>query len=279
MRIYYKKKFWAGVGALLLGLALPGTCLFVGWERFDLKDAVLTMFMVLSGISGILRSLDREKARQDRDEDRDERTRYNTYRSRALTFRVLFCLNFAIWPGASSVGGGQVNRKSTSRRLFPAWCCLSWAGSPGSPAISTMSSRGENEMRIYNKRNFAAGILSLALAVACGVVLAVTGFQTKWLIALVLLLAAGGFDLWWSLSRESRLPRVDERDQAVSRKSAWLAYRIVANGCWIVSLAALVVYGISRIPAALAVTITLDAVTIGAFAALLGAEFYYEKRM
>ena len=42
-------------------------------------------------------------------------------------------------------------------------------------------------MRIYNKRNFAAGILSLALAVACGVVLAVTGFQTKWLIALVLL--------------------------------------------------------------------------------------------
>ena len=72
---------------------------------------------------------------------------------------------------------------------------------------------------------------------------------------------------------------VDERDQAVSRKSAWLAYRIVANGCWIVSLAALVVYGISRIPAALAVTITLDAVTIGAFAALLGAEVYYEKRM
>ena len=129
-------------------------------------------------------------------------------------------------------------------------------------------------MRIYNKRNFAAGILSLALAVVCGVVLAVTGFQTKWLIALVLLLAAGGFDLWWSLSRESRLPRVDERDQAVSRKSAWLAYRIVANGCWI-----LVVYGISRIPAALAVTITLDAVTIGAFAALLGAEVYYEKRM
>ena len=67
MRIYYKKKFWAGVGALLLGLALPGTCLFVGWERFDLKDAVLTTFMVLSGISGILRSLDREKARQEQE--------------------------------------------------------------------------------------------------------------------------------------------------------------------------------------------------------------------
>ena len=275
MRIYYKKKFWAGVGALLLGLALPGTCLFVGWERFDLKDAVLTTFMVLSGISGILRSLDREKARQDRDEDRDERTRYNTYRSRALTFRVLFCLNFVILAGCF-IGWWRSGEQEVYIQTAVPCMVLFIVG-----WITRIASDFyyENEMRIYNKRNFAAGILSLALAVACGVVLAVTGFQTKWLIALVLLLAAGGFDLWWSLSRESRLPRVDERDQAVSRKSAWLAYRIVANGCWIVSLAALVVYGISRIPAALAVTITLDAVTIGAFAALQGAEVYYEKRM
>ncbi|HJB14256.1 MAG TPA: hypothetical protein H9787_11190 [Candidatus Oscillibacter excrementigallinarum] len=134
-------------------------------------------------------------------------------------------------------------------------------------------------MRIYNKRSFAAGLLSLALALACGAVLLATGFAVKWLIALVVLLAAGGFDLWWSLSRESRLPRGDERDEAVSRKSAWLAYRIVANGCWAVSLGALMVYGLSRAPEALAVTITLDGVAIAAFAALLGAEVYYEKRM
>ena len=134
-------------------------------------------------------------------------------------------------------------------------------------------------MKIYNRRNFAAGILSLLLAAACGIVLLATGFAAKWLIALVILLAAGGFDLWWSLSRESRLPRVDERDEAVSRKSAWLACRIVANGCWAAGIAALVIYGISRMPAALAVTVTLDAVAIAAFAALLGAEVYYEKRM
>ena len=134
-------------------------------------------------------------------------------------------------------------------------------------------------MRIYNKRSFAAGLLSLALALACGAVLLATGFAVKWLIALVILLAAGGFDLWWSLSRDSRLPRGDERDEAVSRKSAWLAYRIVANGCWVVSLGALAVYGLSRAPEALAVTITLDGVAIAAFAALLGAEVYYEKRM
>lgn len=118
MRIYYKKKFWAGVGALLLGLALPGTCLFVGWERFDLKDAVLTMFMVLSGISGILRSLDREKARQDRDEDRDERTRYNTYRSRALTFRVLYGLNFAIL-AACIIGWGLTDQQVYIQTALP----------------------------------------------------------------------------------------------------------------------------------------------------------------
>ena len=134
-------------------------------------------------------------------------------------------------------------------------------------------------MKIYNRRNFAAGILSLLLAAVCGVVLLVTGFQAKWLISLVLLLAAGGFDLWWSLSRESRLPRVDERDEAVSRKSAWLAYRIVANGCWVAGLVSLMAYALTRIPAALAVTVTLDAVAIAAFAALLGAEVYYEKRM
>ena len=134
-------------------------------------------------------------------------------------------------------------------------------------------------MKIYNRRNFATGILSLLLAAACGIVLLATGFAAKWLIALVILLAAGGFDLWWSLSRDSRLPRVDERDEAVSRKSAWLAYRIVANGCWVAGLVSLMAYALTRIPAALAVTVTLDAVAIAAFAALLGAEIYYEKRM
>ena len=53
----------------------------------------------------------------------------------------------------------------------------------------------------------------------------------------------------------------------------------MANGCWVLSLASLAVYGISRAPEALAVTVTLDGVAIGAFAALLGANLYYEKRM
>ena len=95
MKIYYKKKFWASLGSLVLGLALPGTCLFVGWERFDLKDGVLTVLLLLCGISGILRSLDREKSRQDRDEDRDERNHWIELRSKATSYRVMFWMNAA----------------------------------------------------------------------------------------------------------------------------------------------------------------------------------------
>lgn len=109
MRIYYKKKFWTGVGVLLLGLALPGTCLLLGWERFDWKDAVLTALMVLCGVSAILRSLDRETARQDRDADRDERDRHNRCRGRTLTFQVLYGLNFAMLAGCL-IGYGLTDR-------------------------------------------------------------------------------------------------------------------------------------------------------------------------
>ena len=118
MKIYYKKKFWASVGSLLLGLALPGTCLFVGWERFDLKDGILTILLILCGVSGILRSLDREKSRQDRDEDRDERSRYNTLRGRALTFQVLYGLNFAIL-AACLIGWGLTDKAAYIQTALP----------------------------------------------------------------------------------------------------------------------------------------------------------------
>ena len=123
MKIYYTKKVWASVGCLLLGLALPGTCLFMGWERFDLKDAVLTVLLILCGVSGILRSLDREKSRQDRDEDRDERDRYNACRSRALTFRVLYWLNFAIL-AACLIGWGLTDKAAYIQTALPCMVLL-----------------------------------------------------------------------------------------------------------------------------------------------------------
>ena len=134
-------------------------------------------------------------------------------------------------------------------------------------------------MKIYNKRSFAGAVLCLLLAVFCGGALIAAGFHAKWAAGLVAALAMGGVELWWSLSRESRLPRADERDEAVSRKSAWLAYRAVVTGCWAASMAAMAVYALTRAPAALVVLVTLAAVVLAAFLALLGANLYCEKRM
>ena len=134
-------------------------------------------------------------------------------------------------------------------------------------------------MKIYNKRSFGGAVLCLFLALCCGAALIVTGFQMKWLTGMVVALAMGGVELWWALSRQPQLPRVDERDEAVSRKSAWMAFRVVVTGCWGASMAALAVYAVIRTPAALVVLVTLAAVVIAAFLALLGANLYYEKRM
>lgn len=73
-------------------------------------------------------------------------------------------------------------------------------------------------MKIYHKRSFAGGILCLLLAVGCGALLAAEGFQVKLLVSLALLLFLGGVDLVWAMSRESRMPRGDERDPADQRE-------------------------------------------------------------
>ena len=95
MKIYYKKRFYSGLFSLLLGLANPVTCLLRGWERFDWKDGILCVLLILTGLSWFLRSLDREKAREDRDEDRDERNHWIELRSKATSYRVMFWMNAA----------------------------------------------------------------------------------------------------------------------------------------------------------------------------------------
>lgn len=91
-KIYYKKNFYGGLATVVLGLLNPLTCLWRGWERFGLKDGLLALFLVLTGLSMLLRSLDREAALADRTEDRDERARWVDLRSRAACGRVGFWL-------------------------------------------------------------------------------------------------------------------------------------------------------------------------------------------
>lgn len=134
-------------------------------------------------------------------------------------------------------------------------------------------------MKIYKRRNFVAGILCLLLAVGCGILMIQEGFQVKLLVSLTLLLFLGGVDIAWSLSREARLPRADERDRKISEKSAWSAYLMLTNGCFFVSLPLLLIYGVLKNPVVLAVALTLDCVVLAAFVLLIGANLYYEKKL
>lgn len=107
-KIYNRKGFYSGVLELVLGLALPLTCAVKGWERFDVKDGVLTVLLVLLGSGMILRSLNKEQSQEDWVEDHDERRRWVQLRSQALCCRVLWWLLAAGMTG-SAVGYGITN--------------------------------------------------------------------------------------------------------------------------------------------------------------------------
>ena len=106
-------------------------------------------------------------------------------------------------------------------------------------------------MKIYYKKNFISGVFSLLLGMACGGLMVVRGFEIKLLVGLLLLLVLGGVDILWSLSRDSRASRGDERDRLICETSAWRAYGLL----------------------------TLDGVVLAAFLLLLGTNLFYEKRM
>lgn len=134
-------------------------------------------------------------------------------------------------------------------------------------------------MKIYYKKNFISGVVCLLLGVACGGLMVVRGFEIKLLVGLLLLLILGGVDILWSLSRDSRVSRGDERDRLICETSAWRAYGLLTNGCFFVSLVLLAGYAIFRSPTLLTAALTLDGVVLAAFLLLLGANLFYEKRM
>lgn len=134
-------------------------------------------------------------------------------------------------------------------------------------------------MKIYYKKNFISGVFSLLLGMACGGLMVVRGFEIKLLVGLLLLLVLGGVDILWSLSRDFRASRGDERDRLICETSAWRAYGLLTNGCFFVSLVLLAGYAIFRSPMLLTAALTLDGVVLAAFLLLLGANLFYEKRM
>lgn len=135
--------------------------------------------------------------------------------------------------------------------------------------------------RIKSRRQMAAGIIALILALLCFAVL-FAGYQARFLAAGVLALAwsAVSFSLAFSQkgAAEEIAAQADERDIYLTMKSGHTALRILTYTLWGGCLGSLVLYGGLKLPVLLHAAITLCAVQVLLFFITLGANLYWEKR-
>ena len=135
--------------------------------------------------------------------------------------------------------------------------------------------------RIKSRRQMAAGIIALILALLCFAVL-FAWYQARFLAAGVLALAwsAVSFSLAFSQkgAAEEIAAQADERDIYLTMKSGHTALRILTYTLWGGCLGCLVLYGGLKLPVLLHAAITLCAVQVLLFFITLGANLYWEKR-
>ena len=135
--------------------------------------------------------------------------------------------------------------------------------------------------RIKSRRQMAAGIIALVLALLCFAVL-FAGYQARFLAAGVLALAwsAVSFSLAFSQkgAAEEIAAQADERDIYLAIKSGHTALRILTYTLWGGCLGCLVLYGGLKLPVLLHAAITLCAVQVLLFFITLGTNLYWEKR-
>lgn len=123
-------------------------------------------------------------------------------------------------------------------------------------------------------------MVCIALAAVCGGTMVLRGISVKLAVSMVLMLALGWADIVRSTDRQMyRTTAPDERDRAVSRKSAWRAYQLLVDGCLLAAVVLMVTYGLWRSQLVAAALLTLCLVLLAAFLILLGTNLYYEKRM
>ena len=135
--------------------------------------------------------------------------------------------------------------------------------------------------RIKSRRQMAAGIIALILALLCFAVL-FAGYQARFLAAGVLALAwsAVSFSLAFSQkgAAEEIAAQADERDIYLAIKSGHTALRILTYTLWGGCLGSLVLYDGLKLPVLLHAAITLCAVQVLLFFITLGTNLYWEKR-
>ena len=84
MKVYHKKNFLWGLLLLLLGLLLLAAGV---WKGFTLRSAVVAALLLFLGGGILLRSLSKDLSREDRVQERDERSLLVALRARGTAFR------------------------------------------------------------------------------------------------------------------------------------------------------------------------------------------------
>lgn len=137
--------------------------------------------------------------------------------------------------------------------------------------------------KIYNKKNFAFGVLCLVLAVANLFACIDTGWDVSGAVLVAALLVFGVVSLVRSvsrrLSREDKLEEMDERNQLVELKTKSGAFRWTQIICFVLMLALLVAGKVSGETTLIAVGVGLAfAWTVSMFVEIAAA-IYYESKM
>ena len=137
-------------------------------------------------------------------------------------------------------------------------------------------------MKIMHYRPFFTGLLCLVFAIACALYGALNGFQVRHGVGLLLLLAMGGVNFWYSGSKDSLETEirgaVDERTLFIATQSGHRAVQIMNGLIFSAAILAFLAYGFTRRDLWLAAGLTLCGVELAMFLVLLAVNCYYEKK-
>ena len=188
MRIYNKKTFGFGIFALALGLLNIVAGVMTG---FDGKGVFLIVLLFLIGAGSLARSLSQKMSREDKLEERDERNQLIDMKSKSLAFRLTQGISFVL--GLLFLVSGAVAKDDAIVALglgFLFTVTISMFGKWGPSSTMKRSCKEDRAMkRIKSRRQMAAGIIALVLALLCFAVLLLAGYQARFLAAGVLALA------------------------------------------------------------------------------------------
>lgn len=134
---------------------------------------------------------------------------------------------------------------------------------------------------IKNKRAFATGIISTIAALLCMGVIMIQGFQPRFVISLVILIAWSMVSYFTAFTQknvtEQAAEYADERDRYIAQRSGhtalWISNYFLLGGCFF----GLLLYGMFKNPVFLTVAVTLCGVLVMMFIVLICTNIWFEK--